>query len=92
MTKYRSRSPCKWGGTYSLTALFLRDLLTWVMCRPVSQIAGEIRGTVERAKYMLSIAESSLADVSLQDTDKPGLRRFIRRTPLGVVFVIAPWK
>ena len=41
---------------------------------------------------MLSIAESSLADVSLQDTDKPGLRRFIRRTPLGVVFVIAPWK
>ena len=41
---------------------------------------------------MLSIAESSLADVSLEDTDKPGFRRFIRRTPLGVVFVIAPWK
>ena len=62
------------------------------MCRPVSQIAGEINGTIERAKFMLSIAESSLADVSLQDTDKPGFRRFIRRTPLGVVFVIAPWK
>jgi acyl-CoA reductase-like NAD-dependent aldehyde dehydrogenase len=40
---------------------------------------------------MLSIAESSLADVGLQDTDKPGFRRFIRRTPLGVVLVIAPW-
>jgi hypothetical protein len=61
-------------------------------CRPVSQNAGEIRGTLERAKYMLSIAESSLADVGLQDTDKPGFRRFIRRTPLGVVLVIAPWK
>jgi acyl-CoA reductase-like NAD-dependent aldehyde dehydrogenase len=61
-------------------------------CRPVSQNAGEIRGTVERAKYMLSIAESSLADVSLQDTDKPGMRRFIRRTPLGIVLIIAPWK
>lgn len=61
-------------------------------CRPVSQNAGEIRGTIERAKYMLSIAESSLADVDLQDTDKPGFRRFIRRTPLGVVLVIAPWK
>jgi acyl-CoA reductase-like NAD-dependent aldehyde dehydrogenase len=60
--------------------------------RPVSQNAGEIRGTIERAKYMLSVAESSLADVGLQDTDKPGFRRFIRRTPLGVVLVIAPWK
>ncbi|KAH9175480.1 succinate semialdehyde dehydrogenase [Lactarius sanguifluus] len=65
--------------------------LTLQMGRPVSQIAGEIRGTLERAKYMLSIAESSLADVGLQDTDKPGFRRFIRRTPLGVVLVIAPW-
>lgn len=41
---------------------------------------------------MLSIAESSLADVSLQDTDKPGMRRFMRRTPLGIVLIIAPWK
>jgi len=65
--------------------------LTLQIGRPVSQIAGEIRGTLERAKYMLSIAESSLADVSLQDTDNPGFRRFIRRTPLGVVLVIAPW-
>ncbi|KAH9982600.1 succinate semialdehyde dehydrogenase [Lactifluus volemus] len=65
--------------------------LTLQMGRPVSQNAGEIRGTLERAKYMLSIAESSLADVGLQDTDKPGFRRFIRRTPLGVVLVIAPW-
>ncbi|KAG6877961.1 hypothetical protein C0992_008908, partial [Termitomyces sp. T32_za158] len=41
---------------------------------------------------MLSIAESQLADVQLTDTDKPGFRRFIKRVPLGVVFVIAPWK
>jgi acyl-CoA reductase-like NAD-dependent aldehyde dehydrogenase len=41
---------------------------------------------------MVSIADSSLADVSLEDTDKPGFRRFIKRTPLGVVLVIAPWK
>lgn len=60
--------------------------------RPVSQGAGEIRGFVERAEYMLSIAESQLADVQLTDTDKPGFRRFIKRVPLGVVFVIAPWK
>lgn len=41
---------------------------------------------------MLSIAEASLADVSLKDTDKPGFKRYIKRTPLGVVLVIAPWK
>ncbi|TFY82825.1 hypothetical protein EWM64_g1191 [Hericium alpestre] len=65
--------------------------LTLQMGRPVSQAPGEIRGFLERAKYMLSIAGSSLADVGLEDTDKPGFRRFIRRTPLGVVLVIAPW-
>lgn len=65
--------------------------LTLQMGRPVSQGAGEVRGTLERAEYMLSIAESCLADVSLEDTDKPGFRRFIQRTPLGVVLVIAPW-
>lgn len=60
--------------------------------RPISQNKGEIRGFLERAEYMLSIAESSLTDVSLKDTDKPGFKRYIKRVPLGVVFVIAPWK
>ncbi|KAJ7637043.1 succinate semialdehyde dehydrogenase [Roridomyces roridus] len=61
------------------------------MGRPISQGAGEVRGFLDRAAYMLSIAASSLADVPLKDTDKAGFRRFIKRTPLGVVLVIAPW-
>jgi acyl-CoA reductase-like NAD-dependent aldehyde dehydrogenase len=65
--------------------------LTLQMGRPVSQNAGEIRGFLDRADYMLSIAESCLADVPLTDTDKPGFKRYIKRTPLGVVLVIAPW-
>ncbi|GLB39323.1 putative aldehyde dehydrogenase family protein [Lyophyllum shimeji] len=65
--------------------------LTMQMGRPVSQGAGEIRGFVERANHMLAIAEQSLADVPLTDTDKPGFKRFIKRVPLGVVLVIAPW-
>ncbi|KAI0695681.1 succinate semialdehyde dehydrogenase [Cerioporus squamosus] len=65
--------------------------LTLQMGRPVTQGAGEIRGTLERAEYLLSIAEKALADVTLEDTDKPGFRRFIKRAPLGVVLVIAPW-
>ena len=47
---------------------------------------------MERAGYMLDIAQESLGDVSLSSTDKPGFRRFIKRVPLGVVLVIAPWK
>jgi hypothetical protein len=62
------------------------------MGRPISQGAGEMRGFLERARYMLSIAESNLSDIPLEDTDKPGFRRFIKRVPLGVVLVIAPWK
>ncbi|KAK0445132.1 succinate semialdehyde dehydrogenase [Armillaria borealis] len=65
--------------------------LTLQMGRPVSQCAGEVRGFLDRVNYMLSIAESALADVSLADTDKPGFRRYIKRTPLGVVLVVAPW-
>ncbi|KIM87724.1 hypothetical protein PILCRDRAFT_258948 [Piloderma croceum F 1598] len=65
--------------------------LTMQMGRPISQNGGEIRGFLDRADYMLSIAESSLADVRLTDTDKPGFRRYIKRTPLGLVLVIAPW-
>ncbi|KAJ7770647.1 succinate semialdehyde dehydrogenase [Mycena metata] len=65
--------------------------LTKQIGRPISQGAGEMQGFMERAKYMLSIAAASLADIPLEDTDKPGFRRFIKRVPLGVVLVIAPW-
>ncbi|KAF9650369.1 aldehyde dehydrogenase [Thelephora ganbajun] len=65
--------------------------LTLQMGRPISQAMGEVRGFLDRARYMISIAESCLADVSLEDTDKPGFKRYIKRIPLGVVLVIAPW-
>ncbi|KAG8874003.1 hypothetical protein FRB98_008682 [Tulasnella sp. 332] len=65
--------------------------LTASIGRPISQNGGEVRGTLERARYMISIARQSLADVELKDTDKPGFRRLIKRCPLGVVLVIAPW-
>jgi acyl-CoA reductase-like NAD-dependent aldehyde dehydrogenase len=64
--------------------------LSWQMGRPVSQSPGELkRGFHERALYMCSIAEEALADLSIPE--KAGFRRFIRREPLGVVFVVAPW-
>jgi acyl-CoA reductase-like NAD-dependent aldehyde dehydrogenase len=64
--------------------------LSWQMGRPVSQSPGELkRGFHERALYMCSIAEEALADISIPG--KAGFRRFIRREPLGVVLVVAPW-
>ncbi|HEX2334789.1 MAG TPA: aldehyde dehydrogenase family protein, partial [Burkholderiales bacterium] len=64
--------------------------LSWQMGRPVSQSPGELKlGFHERALYMCSIAEEALADISIPG--KAGFRRFIRREPLGVVLVVAPW-
>ena len=51
--------------------------------------SGEMRGFEERARYMIQLAPEALADIEAKD--KPGFTRFIRREPLGVVFIVAPW-
>jgi acyl-CoA reductase-like NAD-dependent aldehyde dehydrogenase len=63
--------------------------LSWQMGRPIRFAASEVRGTLERARYMRGIAAAALADVDAGP--KPGFRRFIRREPLGVVFTVAAW-
>jgi len=63
--------------------------LAWQMGRPISQAPGEVGGFEERARYMIEIADRALADV--QPAPKDGFNRYIKRVPLGVVFVIAPW-
>ena len=64
--------------------------LTWQIGRPVTQSPFEIRrGFQERARYMIDVAQDALADVVIAPKD--GFRRFIRREPLGVVLVLAPW-
>jgi acyl-CoA reductase-like NAD-dependent aldehyde dehydrogenase len=64
--------------------------LSWQMGRPVAQTPNELRrGFQERALYMSSIAEAALADVKVEK--KEGFERFVRREPLGVALVVAPW-
>ena len=63
--------------------------LTWQMGRPIRSTPGEVHGFAERARYMIGVAEQALADVEVGD--KPGFTRFIRKVPLGVAFIIAPW-
>ncbi|NVK44217.1 MAG: aldehyde dehydrogenase family protein [Oceanospirillaceae bacterium] len=63
--------------------------LCWQMGRPIRHAPGEIDGVEERARYMMSIAAEALAPVRLPE--KAGFIRSIRREPVGVVAVIAPW-
>jgi acyl-CoA reductase-like NAD-dependent aldehyde dehydrogenase len=63
--------------------------LTWQMGRPIRYTPNEVRGTLERARYMIDIAPRALADVDVGP--KENFKRFLRREPLGVVLVIAAW-
>ncbi len=67
----------------------IAEEISWQMGRPLAQSPGEVRGFEERARHMVSIAADSLADIDA--APKEGFRRFIRRMPLGVVLVLAPW-
>jgi acyl-CoA reductase-like NAD-dependent aldehyde dehydrogenase len=63
--------------------------ITWQMGRPIRHAPSEVRGFEERARYMLALAPEALA--ALNPGDKAGFRRRIKRVPLGVVAVVAPW-
>lgn len=63
--------------------------LTWQMGRPIRYSANEVRGTLERARYMIDIAPEALAHLDVGP--KADFRRFVRREPLGVVFTVAAW-
>jgi acyl-CoA reductase-like NAD-dependent aldehyde dehydrogenase len=68
----------------------LGEELTRQMGRPIAYTPNEIRrGFQERARHMCTIAADSLREIEV--AEKAGFRRFIRREPLGVVFVVAPW-
>lgn len=58
------------------------------MGRPI-RYGGEYGGFHERASYMASIAESSLAPIDIESSDD--FQRHIARVPHGVVLVVAPW-
>ncbi len=63
--------------------------ISWQMGRPISQAGGEVNGFKERADYMIDIAPEAIGDYN--PGEKAGFNRFIRREPLGVVAIIAPW-
>ncbi len=62
--------------------------LARMMGRPV-RYGGEFGGFEERASHMASIAADSLADIEVGEDAT--FKRYIKRVPHGVVFVVAPW-
>lgn len=67
----------------------IAEEIAWQMGRPIAHAPSEIRGFEERARHMLKIAPSALAP--LDPGEKPGFVRRIKRVPVGVVAVVAPW-
>ena len=63
--------------------------LTRQMGRPIAHSPFEVGGFEERARHMIEIAPAALADV--RPTPRDGFERYIRRDPLGLVLVMAPW-
>jgi acyl-CoA reductase-like NAD-dependent aldehyde dehydrogenase len=62
--------------------------LAWQMGRPI-RYGGELRSLAERVRGMAALAEESLAPFVAELS--PERRRYVARTPVGLVLVIAPW-
>lgn len=63
--------------------------LAWQMGRPI-RYGGEFGGVKDRTNYMVEIAEQALKPM-MASNPKDGFRRYVKKDPLGVVMVIAPW-
>ncbi|KAG0260931.1 hypothetical protein BG011_001531 [Mortierella polycephala] len=66
--------------------------LTMQMGRPLRYTPGEIKGTQDRGKYMVDVAGEALKDVEIQEAGlESQFKKFIRKEPVGVVLIVAPW-
>ena len=69
-------------------ATISRDI-TLQMGKPFSQSKNEVKGMIHRAEVCCGLSKNALKDIPLLEKD--GLKRFIKREPLGVVLDIAAW-
>src|SRR5262245_57742459 len=63
--------------------------ISQMMGKPLAQAAGELRTLASRARTMLELCDAGLADVDGGGDD--GIRRRIRKVPLGVVLDLPAW-
>ena len=63
--------------------------ICWQIGRPISQCGNELRGFEERSRHMVKIAKDSLQNIPATKNDE--FDNYIKKEPLGTIFVIAPW-
>jgi len=63
--------------------------LSYMMGRPIKYALSEVSGMAQRARHMINIAKDSLKTIKV--ASNKNITSYIKREPLGVVFVIAPW-
>jgi acyl-CoA reductase-like NAD-dependent aldehyde dehydrogenase len=62
--------------------------LAMLMGRPI-RYGGEMRGFEERLRALIEISDEALAPIV--PPARPGLTRTVKRNPVGIVLVVAPW-
>lgn len=67
----------------------IAEQICWQMGRPIRYCLGEVNGLADRARFMIDAAPAALENKN--PAVIPGFHRYIKREPLGVVFVVAPW-
>lgn len=66
--------------------------ITEQMGRPISYTAVEVATAIKRGRYLNKISSSVLGEEGIvPGEEEKGFRRYIKRQPVGVVFIIFPW-
>jgi acyl-CoA reductase-like NAD-dependent aldehyde dehydrogenase len=66
--------------------------ITEQMGRPIAYTGVEVLTAVKRGRYLTKVSSDVLSENGIVPGEKEkGFRRYIKRTPVGVVFIIFPW-
>lgn len=65
--------------------------ITVQMGRPTRFAKGEMAGFEERARWLIENAAKALADEAVDEGRPSGIKRVIRRAPLGVCLLVGAW-
>lgn len=66
--------------------------VTEQMGRPISYTGVEVVTAIKRGRYLNRVSTSVLGEEGIvPGEEEKGFRRYIKRQPVGVVFIIFPW-
>lgn len=66
--------------------------VTEQMGRPIAYTGVEVLTAIKRGRYLTTISNSVLGEEGIvHGEEEKGFRRYIKRSPVGVVFVMFPW-